>query len=615
MACSHPIVDYVSGNYAGCCETAQSICDWLSIHSGGVLRFGGCFGYQKKTQAGVVSIHATGRAIDVNVANYRVGSPQNAAALFLIKTYIMPNVCTLGIQRMIFEGRIWTSGEAPIPPEQWTLAPQTALHTTALHIEITPDECGKWRYQDVNAVMLLTSSAVFTGGTKGSITNPYIETLAPSATGNGVDGTASGGGISPSPQGAGENSASDTNPVWSSVVWELSPCSSCGDQFNTLQSADVIQQTHCGGTGGICINKTNGQTCSVGTAPDIGDFPGAVRDFIWWGNGAYALSENGMNVYYLGDAVEPVFEPNMPDEVGPWESIYGVGPSTIAVSKITPFGPRSLRATVNSIADYSCCEPATDAAPPTLGIPFVLYNFLLDEGVDLQGRGTKGSLFSAAIDGTVPFEYWENDQGPPPVTGPTLGTLFESLDDFDGDWCAGPLTLLVSAGVGGSFDATFLLYNGPSSAPFSPTNGWRITTYGLIDPSTGYVYMSLENLVANTFWTAFSVYVDLSAASALETLDNMILLTLDLSDVLNSTCYVNGSFTTVSTTLGVYTCSEVSESPATYPAEWRTIEVDIQDGLGQSPVRGVALARGYPSQTDLEYWQQFDWSTNEGFAP
>lgn len=626
MACSHPIVDYVAGNYAGCCETAQSICDWLVVHSNGWLQFGGCFGYAKTLTAGQVSIHATGRAIDVNVYRYRIGSAQNEACKFLLNTYIVPNACTLGIQRLVFEGRVWTSGEAVKPWTAWTTAPASMLHTTALHIEITPETCGQFRYQDVNALMVLTSSLVFVGGKLGDPVNPQVETLAPSVTGNGTDGTAVGGGYTPSPHGAAENQASDTNPVWSSVVWELGACAACGDQFNDLLDSEVIQQTHCGGTGAICVNKTNGQTCSTGTAPDIGDFPGAVKDFIWWGNGAYGLSENGMTVYYLGDAVEPVFEFAAPDEVGPWESIFGVGPSTIAVSKVTPFGPRSLRATVNSIADYSCCEPAVDAAPATLNPPFALYNFALDNGAAvLNGRGTSGDLFSAASYSTpsCPSEVftWFNDHEDTP-TYPSLPTIFSTMADFGGDWCSGALTLIAS------FDGTNTFINGDWFVYGDVWNGFEIAMQLWLQPDgTGYVYLLLRDSV-NPLSATGDLYVEITLSPAnCQTGTNVLLMSFDPSaeNVYDSmVAYLNGAYVNSPDFFKSYTpvtCTQLSGNPnGEFPAPYASITVEafhISGLLCDDPVTtgGLALARGYPSQTDLDYWQQYDWSTHEGFAP
>jgi hypothetical protein len=380
MACDFTPVDYVSGNYGGCSQTALAVADWLSNHSGGWLQFGGCFGYSKTTEAGQVSIHATGRAIDVAVNQYRLGSPQNAAAKFLLDTYITPNACALGIQRMTFEGRMWTCGGTTYPAlkqDLWPTAPSTMLHTNALHIEIAPDYVTKWRYQDVAALMYQTSSLTFVGGKAGDPANPQVKTLAPRLSDSGADGNPSGGGQTITTRGTAENSRTTTQAVWSATIWELGPCAACGEDFTSVPSNDLLQYTHCGGTGAICIQKSSGQTCSVGTAPQLGNFAGGVRDFIWWGDGGYALSSDGMRVLYAGQAVRPVFEAaNTPNEVGPWEAIYAVGPNTIAVSKVTPFGPVSLRATVNNVGTFTCCD--LSASVPDEPSPPMTLAFLID---------------------------------------------------------------------------------------------------------------------------------------------------------------------------------------------------------------------------------------------
>lgn len=151
------------------------------------------------------------------------------------------------------------------------------------------------------------------------------------------------------------NDPTDTGPVWSTTIYELGPCAACGSPYDDLTSDEYLQYTHCGGTGAICINKTNGMTCSTGTAPDIGDFPGAIIDFMFWGSGAYGLSPDG-TVWPIGGAAEPVWDSGGPLQVGPWDNLFGINPYTIGVSKITSTGYVSLKATVNSIASHTCCD-------------------------------------------------------------------------------------------------------------------------------------------------------------------------------------------------------------------------------------------------------------------
>jgi hypothetical protein len=151
------------------------------------------------------------------------------------------------------------------------------------------------------------------------------------------------------------NSISNTNAVWSTTEQDLGPCAACGDTYNVLSAEVRLEYTHCGGTGAICINSQTGTTCSTGTAPSIGDFPGAIRDFLWWGDGAYGLSANGDVVYALGTAQTPVF--SITHRNGPpWTDLYAIGPDTIAVSASGgPTGYRVATAQVNSIATHTCC--------------------------------------------------------------------------------------------------------------------------------------------------------------------------------------------------------------------------------------------------------------------
>lgn len=658
MACSYPIVNYTDGsNNGGCCETAQSVCDWLTVHSQGWLQFGGCYGLSKTLTAGTVSMHATGRAIDVNVYQYRLGSPQNAACKFLLNTYITPNACTFGIQRMVFEGRMWTSGlDTTLTHDEWPTAPSTMLHTSALHIEITPDLCGTFRYQDVNAVMCLTSSLVYVGGTIGDPINPRVETLAPSTTGNGVDGTAVGGGVSaPSPHGTAENSPNDTNPVWSSTVWELGACAACGDQFNALLDSQVLQATHCGGTGAICINRTNGQTCSTGTAPTLGDFPGAIKDFIWWGDGAYGLSKDGMHVWGLGEAIDPVFEIGTPEEVGPWEKILGVGPSTIAVSKTTPFGVRSLRASVNSISEYTCCgqhinsssESSTNISSGALSLPFALYNFALDGNESiLNGRGTKGNLFSATLVANDPDQkgWWINDYYQSQFW--QLPQIFSRPEHFDGGWCASGVTIIASFGdplkyepaIDLFIDAALLMAGIPA---WSPNPGWRgCSLYLQIRVEDGEVifYFGINGNVNDPNDEGLPGFIFATLVidqGLLRPFNNVAIMTFDPSNdatptTLESTValYLNGNYIDQFLDRSIEalpTCTQMSTGPnedAEYPSEYSLARIMAQYKYsGSSPLKnpirngGIAFTRGIPNQIDLNYWQMYNWNIHPGFAP
>lgn len=151
------------------------------------------------------------------------------------------------------------------------------------------------------------------------------------------------------------NSRTDTNPVWSSTDDDAGPCTACGGSWAELAASDRLQYTHCGGTGAICINKTTGETCSCGTAPYLGNFPGPIKDFIFWGSGAYALSVNGDKVYAI-NATTPVFETG-PDLVPPWTNLFAVGPDRIALSGQDSTGQYKMtRAWVNSIAEHTCCD-------------------------------------------------------------------------------------------------------------------------------------------------------------------------------------------------------------------------------------------------------------------
>lgn len=355
MACSHPIINYTPGRYIGCSNTPKAIGDWLVNHGGGVLYFNGCFGYKKIRGTNTVSVHATGRAIDISVKSPRVDGPNNRVMKFLLDGYIMPNACSLGIQRMIFEGRVWESNmSTTLKHAQWRKLKSGDPHNDHLHLEVTTSKQNKFRLVDVNAMMLETKQLNNPAYTPPTSTDPVNSTPVPKDPSvfesAGGDTSGSGGGTG-APVTLTIPVITETKPVWSALIPVLGPCAACGEFFQDLTEEQVLQVTHCSGTGAICINRTSGATCSTGTAPELGNFPGPIQDFLFWGNGAYGLSTDGFSIYNLGEAVTPNFK----GDRGPWTNLYAISPNTIAVSALTSTGFRSAKATVNSIASHTCC--------------------------------------------------------------------------------------------------------------------------------------------------------------------------------------------------------------------------------------------------------------------
>lgn|GEM_PF-3966611 len=152
------------------------------------------------------------------------------------------------------------------------------------------------------------------------------------------------------------NDPNDTNPVWSTIEWANSPCAAC-TAYSTFAESSVLQYSHCGGTGGICIDKASGSTCSVGSAPAVGNFPGPIRDFIWWGTGAYGLSADGTQVYNLGtaSAVDPAAIAG-PFDGPPWSNLFIIGPDMIAVSGVVGGRYKMVRMKTNNVSAYTCCS-------------------------------------------------------------------------------------------------------------------------------------------------------------------------------------------------------------------------------------------------------------------
>jgi len=159
------------------------------------------------------------------------------------------------------------------------------------------------------------------------------------------------------------NDPTDTKPVWSAVEWEYGACAACDPLFSGQDPDAVIQVTHCGGTGCICIIKETGQSCSTGTAPDLGDFGEAIKAFIFWGAGGFALSANGNKIIGRGTAVAPDTGPDTygPLNGPPWDDLFVVSVNEIGLSSDVVrngqiVGHRAVIYRVNSIAEHTCCD-------------------------------------------------------------------------------------------------------------------------------------------------------------------------------------------------------------------------------------------------------------------
>ena len=372
MSCPFPVVGYQPpppGFQGKCCNTATAIKDWLVNNSNGNFYYNGCYGYKKIQGTKTPSVHGTGRAIDISVRNARVGSGQNNMMTALIDNYLMQRPCTLGIQRMIWQRKIWDATDPNVPWANWRTFTGTQSHNDHLHLEITPAKCSQFRYPDVVAVFQTVGppSVVLPNGGSypkdpelpPTAPTPVVNDPTPADTNTGSDtGTGGGDGTTAPPA---TPPTSDTGPVWNPAIKPLSPCTACGGVFANLNSnpedGDVtaLTFTHCGGTGAICIRMETGETCSTGTAPVIGNFPGPIKDFIWWGNGAYGLSQDGTTVWAMGGAQVPVFELRPPNMIPPWDYIYAVNPDTIALAGQNALGSKYAVAKVNSVASYTCC--------------------------------------------------------------------------------------------------------------------------------------------------------------------------------------------------------------------------------------------------------------------
>lgn len=375
MACSFPVVGYQNPGPHGaqCCSTARAISTWIVQRGPRYYQSCGCAGYKLIQGTTTPSVHGTGRAIDTCIIQQPNNNPSYSGLqnimILTIDTYLTPQACNLGIQRMIFKRKVWNSNQAPLPWASWSPFTGQQNHDDHLHLEITPAKCNTFTIADINFIFgVIANPLIIFGGNPGE---PISIDPVPVGSGTTGSSTGSGGGTGGTGAGTGGGGGggdvpptpapTDTQPVWSAVNPIYSPCTACGGQFAGLnsdpQDGDVtaLQYTYCGGTGAICIEISTGVTCSTGAAPPLGNFPGPIKDFLWWGDGAYALSADGMTIYAAGGfpaLTPPVFVGG----VGPWDNLYQINPTTIGVSAPGTVGFKSATATVPSIATFTCCQ-------------------------------------------------------------------------------------------------------------------------------------------------------------------------------------------------------------------------------------------------------------------
>ena len=367
--CPFPVVNYTPPGprqHLYCCPTARSIIKWITERGPKFFYENGCLGYKMIQGTTTPSVHGTGRAIDCSIRSQPGNNPTYASLQALmtltIDTYLTPQACNLGIQRMIFNRKVWNSSQATIPWASWNSFTGPQSHADHIHLEITPAYCDKYTIADINFIFGVIGNPSLILGNVNSGHGSQVPVVTPpvgSGTGGTLTGSGGGTGVSTVPPLIPVPPLTPANmgAVWSASIPASGPCVACGGQFGGLNTDPQVGTvtgiivTYCGGTGAICIEMATGAVCTTGTAPPIANFPGPIKSFIWWGNnGGYALSQDGMTIYAAGGASVPVFT-----VAGPWNSLYGINPTTIGVSAPATVGFKSDVATVNSIALATCC--------------------------------------------------------------------------------------------------------------------------------------------------------------------------------------------------------------------------------------------------------------------
>lgn len=292
-----------------CCKTLLSLKQWMSGRHPS-FRVGTCFTSQAVGGSAQIPIHATGRAFDVYVRNYRVQA--NRDAMWAAVNGLVALNCSIGIQRIYWDGHYWNAN-LPIGagPSGWkALAPwqlkQNAYRDHA-HIEVSVAFANAITYSNMLSIL---QGVTIPGGRNDP---PYVAppVPAPPAVPAGIPLT-------------------DTSGKWTRDQLLISCESAVGSD-----ATKVMTYIICGGRGGYAINTDNGTVCNAGLAPFYGHCGGAIIDFLPYGDGYYALLADGITVNGFGPdaSVTPVFTPCLYS--APWQSISSPVSGVIVATKTT----------------------------------------------------------------------------------------------------------------------------------------------------------------------------------------------------------------------------------------------------------------------------------------
>jgi hypothetical protein len=307
-----------------CRKTPLSLKQWLTGRHPS-FKVGTCFTAQAVGGSTQIPIHATGRALDVYVRSPRVQA--NKDAMWAVVNGFVALSCSLGIQRIYWDGHYWNAN-LPIAagPDGWkALAPwqrKQNSYSDHAHIEISDAFADTLTY---NNVLSIIQDAIVVPG--GKTDPPYVPPPVPAAP-------ATPAGLA----------LTYTSGKWTRDQLLLSCASIVGDD-----ATKVVTHVICGGRGGYAVNTDTGLVCAAGLAPFHGHCGGAILDFLPYGDGYYVLMSGGLVINGFGPdaSVTPVFTPCLYS--APWQSISSPVSGVLVATKTT-----------SRMAIEQCAAPVND---------------------------------------------------------------------------------------------------------------------------------------------------------------------------------------------------------------------------------------------------------------
>lgn len=314
----------------GCCTSATALYTWLAGRSPFFYK-NGCGGVKNVIGTATLSVHSEGRAFDVSLRN--PNDPFQNQFMWDRLNQMVEHGCILGLQRIIFNRRIWdiNLGYGVTGPAGWRPFTGAQTHNDHAHVEVCRMSCSRVSADVVNYVLGVHTPA------------PPVAPGGGSSSSGAGDNSGGGSAVAPptppAPVAPAPPVVTSPAPVWV----DSTVCGQCGitgfTQEQIVQEEVVAVRLVCGGAGGYCVSKTTGAWCGSGIVRSWGQLTGAlvgsVVDIQPYGQDFYALVNLGPNQFIRlvsNGVMTTIPNPDCGAFNGPWSRLTVANNGVILLS-------------------------------------------------------------------------------------------------------------------------------------------------------------------------------------------------------------------------------------------------------------------------------------------